>query len=444
MAVARHFVCSFFPDRSLSGRCCFAGGLRERVNRRRRGIRTNDSASPQDSSSHFSSACVVAADALSVWHHLPPLVASLSKIEEARRAVSSLGSDAMSHQYQAVGWNRQKRVYDIVLLTGVALYMALFIGFGALLFPYATAETLIIRAAGSAAFLLLHVVLCIGPLCRLESRFLPLLYNRRHLGVVTFLLGAVHGIFAIIQFHSLGDKDPLVSLLTSNQNFRSLPDFPFQQLGFLALVILFLMAATSHDFWLRNLTPPIWKTLHMLVYVAYALLIGHVTLGLLQSETSPVLAVATGAGLVSVLSLHLAAGSREREVDRKKLNPVGKGFVDACSVESIPEKCAAVVSVSGERVAIFKFDGKISAISNVCRHQNGPLGEGKIIDGCVTCPWHGYQYLPETGASPPPFTEKVSTFHTQIVNGRVWIDPTPNPPGTRVEPSRIPDAGVRT
>jgi len=349
----------------------------------------------------------------------------------------------MSHQYQAIGWNRQKRVYDLVVLTGVTLYTALFIGFGALLFPYATAETLIIRAAGSAAFLLLHVVLCIGPLCRLDSRFLPLLYNRRHLGIVTFLLGAVHGIFAIIQFHSLGDKDPLVSLLTSNQNFRSLPDFPFQQLGFLAFLILFLMAATSHDFWLRNLTPPIWKSLHMLVYVAYALLIGHVTLGLLQSETSPVLAIATGAGLVTVLSLHLAAGWRERQVDRKKLNPVGKGFVDACSVESIPDECAAVVSLSGERVAIFKFDGKICAISNVCRHQNGPLGEGKIIDGCVTCPWHGYQYLPETGASPPPFTERVSTFHTQIVNGRVWIDPKPNPPGTRVEPTRIPESGVR-
>src|SRR2546428_6173232 len=54
------------------------------------------------------------------------------------------------------------------------------------LFPYTTLFRSIIRAAGSAAFLLLHVVLCIGPLCRLDSRFLPLLYNRRHLGVVTF------------------------------------------------------------------------------------------------------------------------------------------------------------------------------------------------------------------------------------------------------------------
>ncbi len=239
------------------------------------------------------------------------------------------------------------------------------------------------------------------------------------------------------------DKDAIVSLLTANQKFGSLPDFPFQQLGFLALFILFLMAATSHDFWLRNLTPPVWKTLHMLVYVAYGLLIGHVTLGLLQSETSPVLVAATAGGLFTVLSLHLASAWRERRTGALKLNPPATGFVDACAVDGIPEKCASVLSVNGERVAIFKFDGKISALSNVCRHQNGPLGEGKIIDGCVPCPWHGYQYLPESGASPAPFTEKVSTFRTQVVNGRVWIDPKPNAPGTHVEPSRIPGAGVR-
>ncbi len=341
----------------------------------------------------------------------------------------------MSHQYQAIGWNRQKRLYDLLVAAGVALYIALFISVSAALFPYATAETLIIRAAGSAAFLLLTIILCIGPLCRLDSRFLPLLYNRRHLGVVTFLLGAIHGVFAIIQFHTLGDKDPVVSVLTSNRNFSSLADFPFQQLGLVALLVLFLMAATSHDFWLRNLTPPIWKSLHMLVYIAYALLVAHVTLGLLQSETSPFLAIATGAGLAIVLSLHIAAAWRERKMDRRKLDLASDGFVDACALATIPENRAAVVPLHGERIAIFKFDGKVCALSNVCRHQNGPLGEGKIIDGCVTCPWHGYQYLPETGASPPPFTEKVSTFRTRIKDGRVWVDPTPMPPGTPVEPS---------
>ena len=193
----------------------------------------------------------------------------------------------MSVQYGAISWNRQKRVYDLTLVSLLALYLAIFVGVGAWRNPSATAETLLIRALGTAAFLLLNVVLCIGPLSRLDRRFLPLLYNRRHLGVTTFLLGLAHGGFALFQFHALGNVNPLVSLFISNPRYGSVADFPFQALGFFALIILFLMAATSHDFWLRNLSAPMWKRLHMLVYVAYALLVAHVTLGALQSETSP-------------------------------------------------------------------------------------------------------------------------------------------------------------
>src|SRR5437016_3929812 len=341
----------------------------------------------------------------------------------------------MSVQYQAIGWNRQKRIYDSVLAASVLLYLALFVGLGALVHPNATAETLLIRGFGTAALLLLHVILCIGPLCRLDRRFLPLLYNRRHLGVTMFLLGLSHGVFSIVQFHGFGDIHPLVSLFVSNRRYGSLADFPFQPLGFFALLILFLMASTSHDFWLHNLGAPVWKKLHMLVYAAYALLIGHVTLGALQSETSPVLAAVLGAGLASVLSLHVAAALKEKRVDEAPVTPGGEGFVEVCAVDKIPENRAVVVSLSGERVAVFKYGGKVSAISNVCRHQNGPLGEGRILDGCITCPWHGYQYYPDTGASPPPFTDKVSTYQTKVIDGKVLVHPCAHPPGTRLEPS---------
>src|SRR5216684_359935 len=96
-------------------------------------------------------------------------------------------SNTVSNQYAAIGWNQQKRAYDLTIAGGVALSIGAFVGLGAWLHPTATAETLLIRALGSGAFLLLNVVLCIGPLCRLDPRFLPLLYNRRHLGVTTFL-----------------------------------------------------------------------------------------------------------------------------------------------------------------------------------------------------------------------------------------------------------------
>ncbi len=342
----------------------------------------------------------------------------------------------MSLRYRAINWNRQKRIYDSVLGLSVLTYLALFVGLGSWVHPYATVETLMIRGLGTAGLLLLHVILSIGPLCRLNRRFLPLLYNRRHLGVTMFLLGLAHGVFALIQFHGFGDLNPLVSLLVSNTRYDSLAQFPFQQLGALALLILFLMAATSHDFWLHNLTPAVWKRIHMGVYVAFGLLIAHVVLGVLQSETSPLLAGLLSVGMVTVIGLHLVAAFRERRVDKASLAS-REGYVAVCPVEIIPENRARVVSASGERIAVFRYDGKVSALSNVCAHQNGPLGEGKIINGCVTCPWHGYQYLPDCGGSPPPFHEKVSTYRVKVIDGKVFVHPQANPPGTPVEPERI-------
>ena len=347
----------------------------------------------------------------------------------------------MSHAYVAVQWNRQKRVYDACLAAGLAAYLALFVGLGALVNPGATAETLLIRGLGTAALLLLHVILCIGPLCRLQPAFLPLLYNRRHLGVTMFTLALAHASFALFQFHALGDVNPFLSVLTANTRFGSVSQFPFEAFGLIALAILFVMAATSHDFWLANLTAPVWKTLHMLVYVAYAALVLHVALGVLQDETSPVLAAALALGFATVIGLHLAAASREIGTDRER--PArDDGWVDVCAVAEIPEKRARIATVAGERVAVFRYDGRLSAVSNVCQHQNGPLGEGKIVKGCITCPWHGYQYDPATGASPAPFTERVPTFNLRVRAGRVEVHRKPNPPGSCVEPVWLEEAPV--
>ena len=341
----------------------------------------------------------------------------------------------MSVGYRAVGWNRQKRRYDAAIAAGIALYLLLFVGLGALRDAHATIETLLIRGLATLAFGMLHLILSIGPLCRLDRRFLPLLYNRRHLGVAMFLVALAHAGFAVVQFHAFGDEHPLVSVLTANRRYGSLPDFPFELLGLAALAVLFLMASTSHDFWLANLSARTWKRLHMLVYLAYALLVGHVALGTLQAERAPWLAALLGLGVAWVVGLHLAAGWRERNGDRDL--PAQDGWVDAGPVETIPAGRARVVSVAGERVAVFRHGECLSALSNVCQHQNGPLGEGRVIDGCVTCPWHGYQYRPEDGCSPPPFTEKVPTYRVRVVAGRVRVEARAQPPGTRLEPAAL-------
>jgi nitrite reductase/ring-hydroxylating ferredoxin subunit/DMSO/TMAO reductase YedYZ heme-binding membrane subunit len=338
----------------------------------------------------------------------------------------------MSVTYRAVGWNPQKQRYDRVVAGTIAVLLAALVGGGALVQPNATIETLLIRALAVTAFLLLHVILSIGPLCRLDRRLLPLLYNRRHLGVTMCLVALVHGVVALVQFHAGGVVNPLVHALASG-SWTSAAEVPFQPLGMAALAILVLMAATSHDFWLRTLTAPVWKTLHMSVYAAYALIVAHVAFGALQSERHPALAVALGAGVSWIVGLHLAAALRERPRDAAAPG----AWVDVCAVDDIPDTRAVMACVAGERIAVFRNGNRLSAVSNVCQHQNGPLGEGKIVNNCIVCPWHGYEYVPETGASPPPFTEKVPTFSVRVTAGRVLVDPQPHPPGTYVEPARI-------
>ncbi|MEP0848253.1 MAG: ferric reductase-like transmembrane domain-containing protein [Phycisphaerae bacterium] len=349
----------------------------------------------------------------------------------------------MSVGYVAVQWNRHKRVYDAVLVSGVAAYLGVYVGLGRLLFIGAeaiSAEILALRALGSCAFLLLTLTLCIGPLARLNPRFLPLLYNRRHLGVATFVVALLHGALATGFYHGFGVVNPLMSLLTGNTSYGSLRAFPFQVLGLAALLILFLMAATSHDFWNRNLGPRLWKALHMLVYPAYSLVVLHVALGALQTPRAAWLAPLVAGAALLVVALHIITGWRERNADKRSAEPIQHSteWIDAGDAGDIPDGRARIVCAQGgERIAVFRHGACVSAITNVCVHQGGPLGEGRILDGCVTCPWHGWQYRPADGQAPPPFTERIVTYSVRVSGGRVRVNAKPLPPGTPVQPAAI-------
>jgi nitrite reductase/ring-hydroxylating ferredoxin subunit/DMSO/TMAO reductase YedYZ heme-binding membrane subunit len=339
----------------------------------------------------------------------------------------------MSVGFRAVQWNRDKIIYDGILIAAVVLYIAAFIGIGDWIHTPKDLPAVIdmrIRAFGSCAFIMLTIILAIGPASRLNAHFRKLLYNRRHFGVLTFCVAVLHAWF-MIEWYLVQDTLPnLASELTTWADYGKFIGFPFKILGMAALLILFLMAVTSHDFWLSFLTPPVWKGLHMSLYVAYGLVVMHVALGIMQYERTILIPGMLIAGFGTVSVLHLVAGWRERAGDRGK--PLtADGWIAVGSPASIPDKCARIVAGSGgERIAVFRDGAEVGAVSNLCAHQNGPLGEGRIIDGCITCPWHGYQYRLADGCAPPPFTEKLATYPVRIRDGVVEVNLTALPPGT--------------
>ena len=336
----------------------------------------------------------------------------------------------MSLGYQAVQWNRRKLIYDAILVAGVVLFIGTLMTVGALRSPPADQPAWInlrIKAFGTCAFTMLTIILTIGPLARLSPRFLPLLYNRRHFGVLTFFIALVHAWSVVDWFSVQGAMGDLITEMTNNPKFGQFIGFPIKALGLTALSILFLLAATSHDFWLAFLTPRVWKALHMLLYIAYGVLVMHVALGVMQEDQRIHIPILLGGSLALVAGLHLAAGWREREVAREH-----HGWLVVGPPESIPDKAARIVTArDGERIAVFRDGNQIGALTNVCAHQNGPIGEGCIVNGLVTCPWHGYEYRLEDGCAPPPFTERLATYRVRLRDGIVEVDPNALPPGAK-------------
>jgi methionine sulfoxide reductase heme-binding subunit len=349
----------------------------------------------------------------------------------------------MSTGYQAILWNKSKKRYDTILGLFIISFLVVSIVMNFILFPNSNISTLIIRSFGLLGIVLLHIILSIGPLCRINKKFLPLLYNRRHLGVSMFLIISVHACYSIFWFHGNGNIHPILSVFTSNTHYASFLFFPFQTLGFVAYMILMLMAFTSHDFWLAALTPKVWKALHMLVYLAYFLIILHVVLGVLQLENNPITYLFIIAGLIFLSIIHIWSGYKSYIFDKSQ-SVIENNWQYVCNLSEIENNKAKMVNVANERIAIFKYDGKLSAVHNVCKHQNGPLGEGKVVNGCITCPWHGYQYKPQDGCSPAPFTEKVSTYQLKLDGKNIYVFPQAFPEGTFVEPLNFIEADNKT
>ncbi|MEO1279045.1 MAG: Rieske 2Fe-2S domain-containing protein [Planctomycetota bacterium] len=346
----------------------------------------------------------------------------------------------MSARYRAVSWTRHKVMYDLVLAASCILFTGLFLLVSMALNPSPndiSPPILIMRALGTLAIVLLHVTLAIGPIARLLPRTSFMLANRRHLGVTVFVVAGLHAFVVFGFYGGFGDENPVLAVL-----IRPDGGVGFEFFGFVALLILLVMAATSHDFWLAFLGHGFWKAMHMAVYGAYAMVVAHVVFGVLHSEKSMLYPLMLLAGAVVLSGLHVVAGVREWRLDAQISEATEDGWLDIGDPMSIPNKRARVVCIGGgQRVAVFRDGEELSALSNVCAHQGGPLGEGEIIDGCATCPWHGYQYDTSNGQSPPPYTEKIPTYELRVRGGRVEVDPTPKPAGTPMPPITIPKEG---
>jgi nitrite reductase (NADH) small subunit len=80
-----------------------------------------------------------------------------------------------------------------------------------------------------------------------------------------------------------------------------------------------------------------------------------------------------------------------------------------------------MVTVAGRDVAVFRLGDEFFALDNMCLHRGGPLCEGPIANGIVTCPWHGWSYQIKTGTMVQDPRVGVSKHDVRIDGDQVFV-----------------------
>jgi len=93
----------------------------------------------------------------------------------------------------------------------------------------------------------------------------------------------------------------------------------------------------------------------------------------------------------------------------------------ALDADGIPEGRVEQVTCDGTTIAVTHYDGEYHALDNECPHQGGPLGEGSIENGLLRCPWHGWDFYPDSGETPGEFDDCVTTYPVEVRDDGVYV-----------------------
>jgi nitrite reductase/ring-hydroxylating ferredoxin subunit/multimeric flavodoxin WrbA len=101
-------------------------------------------------------------------------------------------------------------------------------------------------------------------------------------------------------------------------------------------------------------------------------------------------------------------------------------WVDVGAADELQRKPLQQVWLGRTRIALVFREGVFSAISGVCNHVGGPLGEGRLDGDYVVCPWHYWKFHCRTGEGEPGYEQdRVPVHEVRVEAGRVLVGSSP-------------------
>ncbi len=97
-------------------------------------------------------------------------------------------------------------------------------------------------------------------------------------------------------------------------------------------------------------------------------------------------------------------------------------FFAIASVDELQNGERLFIDVDGQPVVVFNIAGNFYAIGDVCTHDDGPLGDGRLEGHEVICPRHGAHFDIQTGkALSSPAVIDTPAYPVRVVNGQIEI-----------------------
>lgn len=94
----------------------------------------------------------------------------------------------------------------------------------------------------------------------------------------------------------------------------------------------------------------------------------------------------------------------------------------ACLLDEIPDEGTHLVEINNEKYILYKEGFDLFAISAVCPHLGGPLEEGEIKEGCVTCPWHKWRFDLKSGHCENVSNQYLKTYRASVERNKVYLE----------------------
>lgn len=97
-------------------------------------------------------------------------------------------------------------------------------------------------------------------------------------------------------------------------------------------------------------------------------------------------------------------------------------FIRVASLKEIADSGKQLVEINEQLVVVFYVDGNVYCLDDVCTHDGGPLGEGKVNGHSVACPRHGACFDLRSGAAlTMPATEATVAHEVKIEDGEIFV-----------------------